>query len=212
MKLQNYFDLMKQNYSTLPHTVYMSVDGSNEPQRLTLPSSALSVKFLLTRCYGQLTAIKIRSVVEIILQPDIELFVDALSVVSGVVHHRKKQIPLVDIGNISTDMHIRHEESSPVVVLNVEKNGVDIHVAMNVGHSFSFLDISDDSLDKHALLDLKDLDDFHKKHKITHTALQDRFIFGGLLVDEVPVYFLDLDDELTKVEFIELSLLDSTLV
>ncbi len=212
MKLQHYFDFIKAKHSRTPHTVYMSINGKKDPQRLTLPSSALSVKFLLTRCNGQLAAIKIRSVIEIILQPEIELFLDAFSVVSGVVYNRGNQIPLVDIGNISTDIHIKHEESSPVVVMKVAKNGIDTHVALPVGNSFSFLDISDDSLDKHSILDTIDLKKYHKQHNIVHTALQDRFIFGGLMVDEVPVYFLDLDEVLTKVEFIELSLLDSTLM
>lgn len=188
------------------HSIYLNVNGEDITKKITLDEN-LENKFLLFHHHEQMYGISARKISKLYFDSDVFPVLSPLPLIYGsLVTTNNVQIPVLNIDKHQTDV-VKTVQNDQVILCTHIRQGHRIMLGgIHTSSLGTFFDLSEEIYNAGFYLDTSQLNDYWNYSYLEPPTIAERFIVGGIQIDDSVIYLLDFTNTLTCVEFQELQI------
>ncbi len=188
------------------HCIYLNVNGEDISKKITLKTDP-ERKFLLFYHQKQMYGIRAKNISKLYFETDVQPVFSPLPIIYGtLLTNNNAQIPVINIDTHQTDVLPREQTEGVILSTHIRHYHQIILGGIHVSSIGTFFDITEDVYEAGCFINGDELNDYWKYSYLDPPKVSERFIAGGLLLDESVIYLLDFTNKLTGVEFQEMLL------
>ena len=186
------------------HSIYLNVNGEDITKKITLDQN-LDNKFLLFHHRDQMYGISARKISKLFFDSDIFPVLSPLPLIYGsLITTSNTQIPVLNINRHQTDVVKAVQDDKVILCTHIRQDHRIILGGIHTSSLGTFFDLSDEIYEAGFFLDKAQLNDYWQYNYFEPPAIAERFISGGIQIDDSVIYLLDFTNTLNCVEFQEL--------